>query len=119
MPESDSPSYVIIMIADVRLKVRMRLRALIAEMTAEYDTQPSVRVQLDMARKDSTLAATQREYYRIRVQNAFPGSTIVYTQTRILVHLPDTYPRSAVPISQPYPRVLTPVLFGIPSTEPF
>lgn len=107
------------MIADVRFKVRMRLRALITEMTAEYDTQPSVRTQVDMARKDSALAEAQREHYRIRVQNAFPGSAIVYTQTRILVHLPEMYPRSAVPIAQPYPRVLTPVLFGIPSTEPF
>lgn len=107
------------MIADVRLKVRMRLRALIEEMEREYRINPNTRDWINQARKDSGIAGAARSTYRARVQNAFSGATIDYTPTRILVYLPATYPRSGVPVTASYPRELTPVLFGIPSTDPF
>lgn len=107
------------MIADVRFKVRMRLRALIETLRNEYDGNRVLRADFGKAKHDAETALRIKGRYRSRIKEAFPGCEVTCTPTRILIYLPLSYPRPGVPVSEPYPARLTPGIFGVPAQPDF
>lgn len=106
------------MIADVRFKVRMRLRAFIQTLRGEYMGSSRLVEDLIAAQGNVILAGNLKSGYRARLREAFPGCEIICTNTRIQVYLPDSYPRPTVPISEPYPAQYVPALAGILVPKP-
>jgi hypothetical protein len=99
------------MVADVRFKVKMRLRALIETMVAELTTSQEARKRLALAYTSVVVAAEVKAQYRSRVVREFPGCAVTFTFNRLYIKLPDRYPAHNVPVSLPYPRELRGAFF--------
>lgn len=104
------------MIADVRFKHRMQLRALLERMVSEYQRDPAVRAVIRQARTDATIARQVKAAYRQRVEDTFLGCQVTFTRNAITLMLPDRYPASAVPITESYAHVLADAFS--PPTDP-
>lgn len=107
------------MVADVRFKVRMRLRALIDRLVTEISDSPDARRELAMAQLSDVRAKAVKAKYRSRVVVEFPGCSIGFTHQRIYITLPAGYPASNVPVTLPYPKVLRGAFFPVPTTRAF
>lgn len=107
------------MIADVRFKVRMRLRAFIQGMGESFAADPELRHTLRQASEDKRISATLKMSWLKKLAEEFPGCQIDCTPQRIYIRLPANYPAAAVPIHEPYPSAFRPALFGTPGTPDF
>ena len=94
------------MIADVRMKVSMRLAALVDSLMARLRTSEPERLLVMSAQTQSDVAAMVRAKYRADVVRSFPGCQITFTRQHISVKLPDRYARSQNPILHPVPPAL-------------
>lgn len=106
------------MVADVRLKIRMRLRATLAAILA--DARPGgVLLQIfEVAKTNHVAADAVQTHYRTWVANEFPGCTIEYGRKYIYVYLPDNYGAGRAPIMEQLPIALVPVFHPIRKVKP-
>jgi hypothetical protein len=93
-------------VADVRFKVKMRLRAILDTLTAELAASASARHALAMAQLTDAPAKLVKAKYRSAIVREFPGCTVTFTFNRVYVTLPNHYPAYHVPVSLPYPQSL-------------
>jgi hypothetical protein len=100
-------------VANVRFKVRMRLRALIRDMVNEYANSRTLRTDLRIAAENRSASEEMQRVWRPKVEDAFPGCRIKYTGSRIMIFLPPAYPVSHIPICELYPGAFKPALFGM------
>jgi hypothetical protein len=101
------------MVADVRLKVRMRLRACLKEIQA--DSRPGgVLLQIfQVARTNKVAAEAVKTHYREWVAREFPGCRIEFTRKNIYVHLPPDFGAGQAPVMEPMPIALVVVFHPI------
>lgn len=101
------------MVADVRLKVRMRLRAVLADVLK--DARPGGRLLqvFEVAKTNELVNATLRNHYRVWVSREFPGCRIEFTRKNIYVYLPDSYGAGRAPVMEPIPIALVAVFHPI------
>lgn len=106
------------MVADVRLKIRMRLRATLAAI--QTDARPGgVLLQIfEVAKTNHVAADAVQTHYRTWVANEFPGCTIEYGRKFIYVYLPDSYGAGRAPIMEQLPIALVPVFHPIREVKP-
>lgn len=107
------------MIADVRFKVRMRLRAFIRGMGETFAADADLRAFLRIALTNDRVAMELKQQWRGKLSEEFPGCEITCTPQRIYIRLPAQYPASAVPIHETYPSAFRPALFGTPGVPDF
>lgn len=86
------------MVADVRMKIALRLRAALADMSRELATDLTLRTQVTEARTRYETAEQVRATYRSRVVRNFPGCRVAFTPRNITIWLPDRYPNAQIPI---------------------
>lgn len=107
------------MVADVRFKILMRLRAFIADMGRLFAENADLRAKLRGARNDPEMAAELKAYWIGRLKSEFPGCGVDCTPHRIYLTLPEGYPTPQVPISEVYPAAYRPALFGVSAKPEF
>lgn len=105
------------MVADVRLKIRMRLKAVLAEINR--DARPGGRLLqvFEVARTNNLVNDAVREHYRTWVSREFPGCRIEFTKKNIYIHLPDGYGAGRAPVMEPMPISLVAVFHPIREAE--
>jgi hypothetical protein len=103
------------MVADVRLKVRMRLRLVLKEIQADARPGGKLLQIFEVARKDSVAAAAVKAHYREWVAREFPGCRIEFTRQNVYIHLSDKYGAGRAPVKEQLPVALVPVFH--PHTE--
>jgi hypothetical protein len=106
-------------IANVRFKVQMRLRAFVQGMGVIFSRDEVLRAQLRNAQDSSDVAAELKTYWTDRLKQEFPGCRVECSPNRIYLTLPDNYPASGVPISEVYPAAFKPALFGVSAKPDF
>lgn len=101
------------MVADVRLKVRMRLRTVLA--TIRKDARPNgvLLPVFTEAKTNQLVNDAVKEHYRTWVSREFPGCTIEFTRKNIYVYLPDGYGAGRAPVMEPMPIALVAVFHPI------
>lgn len=101
------------MVADVRLKVRMRLRAALVAIRA--DARPGGRLLqvFQVAETNRPANDALKAHYREWVAREFPGCSIEFTRKNIYIHLPDDYGAGRAPVMEQMPIDLVAVFHPI------
>lgn len=101
------------MVADVRFKVRMRLRAVLADILK--DARPGGRLiqAFDIAKTNQLVNDALKEHYRTWVSREFPGCRIEFTRKNIYIHLPDNFGAGRAPVMEQMPIALVAVFHPI------
>lgn len=97
------------MVADVRLKVRMRLRAILADILKDARPGGKLLQVFEVARTNQLVNDAVKEHYRTWVSREFPGCRIEFTRQNVYIHLPDGYGAGRAPIKEQLPIALVPV----------
>lgn len=105
------------MVADVRLKVRMRLRAVLK--TIEADARPGGKLLqvFEVAKTNALVYAAVKDHYRTWVSREFPGCRIEFTRKNIYIYLPDSYGAGRAPIMEPLRIGLVAVFHPVKEAE--
>lgn len=103
------------MVADVRFKIRMRLR--VAFKAILKDARPDGRLLqvFEVAKTNDLVRAAVRDHYRTWVSREFPRCRIEFTRKNVYIYLPDEYGAGRAPVMEPLPVAL--VLVFHPSKE--
>ena len=101
------------MVADVRLKVRMRLRAVLRAIHSDARPGGVLLQVFEVAKTNQLVNDTLKEHYRTWVSREFPGCRIEFTRKNIYVHLPDSYGAGRAPVMEPMPIALVAVFHPI------
>lgn len=91
---------------DVRLKIKLRLEALLGEEMKRAATDPRLRMLRETREAHGISNQVIRDEYRDRIINAFPGCTVTFLLYLVQLVLPGSYPNSHIPIQGAVPRVL-------------
>lgn len=103
------------MVADIRFKVRMRIREALKAVRADARPGGQLQAAFLLARTNPEVATRLKEYYRTRVASEVPGCRVEFTRKNIYVYFPAGYGAGRAPVSEPMPIDLV-VVFH-PTTE--
>lgn len=84
---------------DVRLKVQLRMRAVLKFITSQAQPKGVIAESVIAARRNRELASQVQRLYRDFVLHEFPGCRVSFGRAYLFVYLPDGYPRSSVPVT--------------------
>jgi len=91
------------MVADVRHKIRMRLRAALKAIRADARPGGVLLQVFNVAKVDSQVNDALKDHYRTWVSREFPGCRIEFTRKNIYIYLPDNYGVGRAPVMDPMP----------------
>lgn len=97
------------MVADVRFKVRMRIRAVLAEIRKDARPGGELLPVFADARTNKLVNDALRAHYREWVSREFVGCKIEVTRKNVYVYLPVTYEAGRAPVMEPLPIALVEV----------
>lgn len=103
--------------ADVRLKVRMRLRMVLKAIQSDARPGGKLLQVFEVAKTNALVHAAVKDHYRTWVSREFPGCRIEFTRKNVYVHLPDSYGAGRAPIMEPLPIGLVAVFHPIKEAE--
>lgn len=101
------------MVADVRFKIRMRLRATLKAIRADARPGGVLLQVFAVAKLDNQVNAAIKDHYRTWVSREFPGCRIEFTRRNIYIHLPDSYGAGRAPVMEPLPVDLVAVFHPV------
>lgn len=106
------------MVADVRLKVRMRLRVVLEAIRKDARPGGVLLQAYQVAKVSPIVNQALRKHYREWVAREFPGCKIEVTRKNVYIYLPDSYGAGRAPVMEPLPVSLV-VVFNPPSEAGF
>lgn len=106
------------MVADVRLKVRMRLRAVLAEILKEARPGGVLLQVFEVAQTNHVLADTLQTGYRKWVADEFPGCRVEFTRKNVYIYLPENFGAGKAPVMEQLPIALVAVFHPIRKVAP-
>lgn len=90
-------------VADVRLKVRMRLRVCLGDIRKDARPGGKLLPVFGVAETNKPANDALRAHYREWVAREFPGCRIEFTRKNIYIHLPDRYEGGRAPVMEQMP----------------
>lgn len=105
------------MIADVRLKIHLRLRETLGRLETALTDPEGLKEQVEKSLSDPRIFHMLMTHCEGTIKFGFPGCTIHLDKGMVCLTLPDRYPHHAIPVRERCPSMVRIFLAALEKAE--